>query len=77
MCGSVTAFLSAAAVIAAAFADYDIRLVYAASALALISAVLGVFAAVSLKKSGKVGEAELEMLHDTAFVSFDKASGKA
>ena len=77
VCGSVTAFLSAAAVIAAAFADYDIRLVYAASALALISAVLGVFAAVSLKKSGKVGEAELEMLHDTAFVSFDKASGKA
>ena len=75
--GAVTALLSAAAVIFAAFAEYDIRIVYAAAALALISAVLGGFAAVLHKKESRIGDAEFRMLRDTAFVSYDKASEKA
>lgn len=77
MCGSLTAFLSAAAVVAAAFAEYDIRLVYAAAALALISAVLGGYAAVLNKKEKKIADRELALLKDTAFVSFDSRSGLA
>lgn len=75
--GAVTALLSYAAVIIAVFAEYDIRIVYAAAALALISAVLGVFAAVLHKKESRIDDAELRMLRDTAFVSYDKASEKA
>jgi len=77
VCGAVTALLSAAAAVCAAFADFDIRIVYAAAALALISAVLGAAAAVLYKKAGKNDEAELEMLRNTALVSFDKASERA
>lgn len=75
--GAVTALLASAAVIFAAFAEYDIRIVYAAAALALISAVLGGFAAVLHKKESRIGDAEFRMLRDTAFVSYDKASEKA
>ena len=73
----MTALLSAAAAICAAFADFDIRIVYAAAALALVSAAVGAVAAVSCKKAEKISESELELLKDTAFVSFNKASGKA
>lgn len=77
VCGSVTALLAAAALVCAAFAEFDIRIVYAAAALALISAVLGACAAVSYKKLCRNDEADLDLLKDTAFVSYDKSTGKA
>lgn len=75
--GAVTAFLSAAAVICAAYMDLDAWVISAAAAIALISAVLGIGAAASYKKERIAAEKELGQLKDTALVSYDEKNGMA
>ncbi|MGN1305693.1 MAG: EAL domain-containing protein [Oscillospiraceae bacterium] len=77
VCGAVLSLLSAVVLVCVAAAKLDIRIVYAAAALGLLGALLGICAASAYKKAGKIAESELEMLRDTAFISFDKASEKA
>lgn len=75
--GAVLSLLSAAVLVAVVIMGSDIRMIYAAAVLSLISAALGFAAASSDKKIRAAEKKELDLLKNTALVSFDKASGVA